>query len=58
MWIIIIFIIIMLRLDFCRCCMFLASIWNQLLKVELESALRGVSVAYFKAPFKHILDGS
>jgi len=28
------------------------------MKVELEIALRGVAMAYFKAPYKEILGGS
>ena len=37
--------------------MFLAQSWKQWMKVELESTLRDLAMAYFKVPSKHILEG-
>jgi len=56
--IIIIIIIIILPLDFSFAYMFLASNWKELLRVELESALRDLGMNYIKVQSKDILEGS
>ena len=53
-----IIIIIILPLDFSFAYMFLASNWKELLRVELESALRDLGMNYIKVQSKDILEGS
>jgi hypothetical protein len=54
----IIIIIITLLLDFSVADIFLVSIWKQLMKVELESALRDLGMACINVPSKDTLEGS